>query len=96
MKKDLFDELTASVEEGLEILRGRRRARRTFSTDDIDVLAIREGYALSQTKFAVLLGISVKTLQNWEQGRREPHGPARVLLRVAARHPHAILDVVHR
>ncbi len=94
MKKELFDELTASVEEGLEILRGGRRARRTFSTDDVDVLAIRESYALSQTKFAVLLGISVKTLQNWEQGRREPHGPARVLLRVAARHPHAILDVV--
>ncbi len=42
MKKELFDELTASVEEGLEILRGRRRARRTFSTDDIDVLGIRE------------------------------------------------------
>lgn len=80
----------------LEILRGRRRARRTFSTDDINVLAIRESYSLSQTKFAVLLGISVKTLQNWEQGGREPHGPARVLLRVAARHPHAILDVVHR
>ena len=94
MKKELFDELTASVEEGLEILRGRRRARRIFSTDDIDVGAIRESYGLSQTKFAALLGISVKTLQNWEQGRREPHGPARVLLRVAARHPHAILDVV--
>ena len=96
MKQELFDELTASVGEGLEILRGRRRARRTFATDEVDVAAIRESYSLSQAKFAALLGISVKTLQNWEQGRREPHGPARVLLRVAARHPNVILDVVHR
>lgn len=51
-----------------------------------DVAAIRQEYALSQAKFAVLFGISVRTLQNWEQGRREPQGPARVLLRVAARH----------
>jgi putative transcriptional regulator len=46
---------------------------------------------LSQDKFAELLGISVKTLHNWEQGRRKPTGAARVLLRVASRHPELIL-----
>jgi putative transcriptional regulator len=47
---------------------------------------------LSQGKFAELLGISVKTLHNWEQGRRKPTGAARVLLRVAARHPEVVLE----
>jgi putative transcriptional regulator len=60
----------------------------------LDVKNIREGYSLSQEQFATLLGISVKTLQNWEQGRRAPRGPARVLLQVAARHPEAVWDVV--
>jgi putative transcriptional regulator len=59
-----------------------------------DVKIIRENYDLSQTEFAALLGISVKTLQNWEQGRRNPRGAARVLLQVAAKHPEAVWDVV--
>ena len=49
---------------------------------------------LSQSKFAALLGISADTLQNWEQGRREPTGPAKVLLRIALRHPKVLLEVV--
>jgi len=94
MKDELFDELTASIREGGAILRGDTEASRSFQIEDPDVAAIREEYGLSQDKFAALLGISVRTLQNWEQGRRHPHGPARVLLRVAARHPKAVLDVV--
>jgi putative transcriptional regulator len=47
---------------------------------------------LSQSKFAQLLGISIKTLHNWEQGRRKPTGAARVLLRVASRHPQIVLE----
>jgi len=58
------------------------------------VKRIREGYKLSQAQFAALLGISVGTLRNWEQGRRAPEGPARVLLRVAERYPKAVWDVV--
>ena len=78
MNDDLFNELVASVEEGGAILRGEKEASRTHVVEDPDVAAIREGYGLSQAKFAALLGISVRTLQNWEQGRRHPHGPARV------------------
>ena len=94
MNDDLFKELVASVREGGAILRDSRSAGRTFEFEEPDVVAIRDEYGLSQAKFAALLGISVRTLQNWEQGRRRPHGTARVLLRVAARHPQAVLDVV--
>lgn len=94
MKDELFSELVESLKEGGAILRGEKRAARETRVEDPDVVAIREGYGLSQAKFAALLGISVRTLQNWEQGRRHPQGPARVLLRVAARHPRAVLDSV--
>ncbi len=56
------------------------------------VAATRSKLRLSQNKFAELLGISVKTLHNWEQGRRKPTGAARVLLRVASRHPQIVLE----
>jgi putative transcriptional regulator len=67
---------------------------RTFVVDAPDVKKIREGYQLSQSEFAALLGISIKTVQNWEQGRRSPRGAARVLLQVAEKHPSAVWDVV--
>jgi DNA-binding transcriptional regulator YiaG len=56
------------------------------------IAATREKIGLSQSRFARLLGISVRTLHHWEQGSRTPSGAARVLLRVAARHPEALLD----
>ena len=96
MNNELFNELVASVREGGAIFRDEKEASRTFVFDEPDVSAIREEYGLSQAKFAALLGISVRTLQNWEQGRRHPQGPAKVLLRVASRHPEAVLDVVKK
>ena len=65
-----------------------------FELDPADIKSIREGFGLTQVQFAALMGISVRTLHNWEQGRRVPEGPARVLLPVAARHPEAVLDTV--
>jgi putative transcriptional regulator len=94
MNEELFAELIESVREGGAILRGEKEPSRTFVIEGPDVKSIREQYQLSQSQFASLLGISVKTLQNWEQGRRLPQGPARVLLRVAAKHPDAVWDVV--
>ena len=94
MNDDLFEELLESVREGGAILRGEKEASRIFVVGVPDVKNIRERYDLSQTEFAALLGISVKTLQNWEQGRRRPRGAARVLLQVAAKHPEAVWDVV--
>ena len=95
MKKELFDELLKSVNEAVSIERGQAKASRTFEVKTgNDVARVRHRLGLSQHKFARLLGISENTLQNWEQGRRKPAGPARILLRVAARHPEAILEVV--
>jgi len=94
MKDKLFDELERSVKEGGKILKGKRKASRVFDFNNPDPRIISEKLGLSQSKFAKLLGISVSTLQNWEQGRRKPEGPAKVLLNVAAKYPEAILNTV--
>jgi putative transcriptional regulator len=95
MKDELFAELVDSVREGRAILRGETQASRAFIIQPPDIKNIRNGFGLTQEQFAALLGISVRTLRNWEQGLRMPEGPARVLLKVAARHPEAVLDVVY-
>ena len=94
MNKKRFAELLESVREGGKILRGEAPASRAFKVRSADVKRIRASYNLSQDQFAAMIGISASTLRNWEQGRREPEGSARVLLRVAERHPEALLDVV--
>ncbi|HMV96983.1 MAG TPA: NadS family protein [Anaerolineales bacterium] len=94
MKEDLFNELVVSVREGGAILRGEKKPARAFKITAPNIKRIRAGYKLSQQEFAALLGISVATLRNWEQGRRMPEGPARVLLQVAARYPDVVWDVV--
>ena len=83
-------------EIGLEILDGIREIKRGEHGRVINVppvSAIREKTGLSQSQFARLLGVSVRTLQDWEQGRRAPSGAARTLLRIAAKHPRAVRDV---
>src|ERR1041384_3270809 len=94
MKDELFNELVESVRKGGKILRGKAKPSRKFIIEIPDVKKIRANYKLSQSEFAALMGISVKTLRNWEQGRRAPEGAARVLLQVAAKHPEVIWDVV--
>jgi putative transcriptional regulator len=94
VKDKLFKELEASVKEGGKILRSKKRPSREFKFDKPDPKLIRENLGLSQIKFAKLLGISLATLQNWEQGRRKPDGPAKILLNVAAKHPSAVFDTV--
>ena len=94
MNEDRFNDLIESVREGGRILRGKAPASRAFKVDASDVKRIRASLGLSQEGFAAILGISLGTLRNWEQGRRDPEGSARVLLRVAERHPEALLDIV--
>ena len=99
MRKDLFEQLLDSVREAKAIATGRRKASRVFRAEELladeypDVATLRTHFKLSQSKFAALLGISIDTLQNWEQKRRRPEGPAKVLLRIAATHPEALLSV---
>ncbi len=97
MYEKLFHELLQSVREAGEIIRGEKAPSREFRMEPPDpetIKDIREIYGLTQEKFSALLGISVGTLRNWEQGRRKPRGPARILLEVAAKHPEAVLDTV--
>jgi putative transcriptional regulator len=92
MNDEMFNELLSSVREGGEILQGKVQPSRRFIVDAQDIKQLRARFGLSQREFAALLGISPGTLRNWEQGRRTPEGPARVLLQVAANHPEALLD----
>ncbi len=92
MRDKDFQELLKSVREGGAILRGKKKPARRTVVEEPDVKAIRESFQLSQPEFAALLDISVKTLQNWEQGRRMPQGPARRLLQIVERHPHVLVD----
>ena len=81
---------------GREILDGLREIKRGDYGRVItipSVISIREKTGLSQARFAQLLGVSVRTLQDWEQGRRAPSGAARTLLMVAAKNPRALLEV---
>lgn len=94
MKKQAFDELMKSVRQAGRVKRGEGAASRVFSFEPEDVRQIRKDLGLSQSEFALLIGVSVATLQNREQGRRQPEGPARALLRIAATHPEAVLDAL--
>ena len=85
--RDLGAELLEAVRE---IKRGG--GRRYVVEIPRDVPTIRQRTGLSQSAFAALLGVSVRTLQDWEQGRRHPTGPALALLRVADRHPRALVE----
>ena len=81
---------------GLEILEGIREIKRGGHRRMItvpSVTSIREQTGLSQSRFAQLLGVSVRTLQEWAQGRRAPSDAARTLLMIAAKNPHALLEV---
>ncbi len=62
----------------------------------LDVRAIREGVGKSRSEFAQRIGVSLSTLQNWEQGRRRPQGPARALLKIAAHDPDAVTAALGR
>lgn len=90
MKKQLFDDLVASVTQAGRIHRGETKASRTFVFQPEDVRKIRDKLHKSQSEFAQMIGVSVSTLQNWEQGRRQPEGPARALLVVAAKAPEVV------
>lgn len=94
MKKKAFEDLMASVREAGRIRRGQAAPSRRLEFKTAEVQGIRRRLGLSQQAFAHLIGVSVATLRNWEQGRRRPVGPARALLRIAATHPDAVLDAL--
>lgn len=96
MKKQQFEQLTASIRQAGAIRRGEMKPSRVTEFAPENVKAIRRSLGQSQTEFALMIGVSVSTLQNWEQGRRMPEGPARALLRVAAKNPVAVAEALGR
>lgn len=96
MDAKLFEELLDSIHEGGAVLRGEKVPSRFYVMEATGVRAIRERTSLSQSAFARLIGVSVKTLQNWEQDRRRPTGPAATLLRIIDREPELAVRAIHR
>ncbi len=94
MNDEMFNELLESVKQAGEIRKGLRKPSRYSVIEEPNVAAIRDKYGMTQQEFSSLLGISVGTLRNWEQGRRKPQGPAKVLLKIAEKRPKAILESI--
>ncbi|NPA30369.1 MAG: helix-turn-helix domain-containing protein [Chloroflexi bacterium] len=93
MDDKTFQELLESVRQGGAILRGERPPARAFAIPPADVKSIRQRLGMTQETFARFLGVSVSTVRNWEQNRRQPRGAARLLLLIAQRHPEVLLDL---
>ena len=89
-----FKKLAASLKQAGKIRRGRLRPARVTPFHPADVRAIRKKLDVTQAEFALMIGVSLATLRNWEQGRRLPEGPARALLRVAAVNPKAVITAL--
>lgn len=94
MNKRLFAELVGSMTQMNEIVRDERAPSREFHVDAMAIKALRSKTGLSQPKFAALLHVNVGTLRNWEQGLREPTGPAKALLMAISRDPTHVLKAL--
>ncbi len=96
-KRNIGQEILNGLEEIAAWQKGRKKLKITqrISLNAADVAPIRHQLKLSQDAFAIFMGVSVATLRNWEQGRREPRGPAKSLLLIAQKTPLAFLEVFH-
>ncbi len=95
MKRKLFEQLTKSLHEAGKISRNEMQASRKFRFNKIDTKAIRLKNGLTQTEFAMMIGVSPRTLQNWEQGHRKPEGPALALLTIFKNDPKHAFNALH-
>jgi putative transcriptional regulator len=93
MSKKTFHAILSGLEDAVAHSRGKRKSAHVHRVlvRDVDVGALRERLGLTQDEFAKAFGVTTATLRNWEQGRREPRGPARVLLNVIEKEPEAVL-----
>jgi len=95
MDKELFSDLMQGMKEAVSIAKGEMQPSRVFVVQPPDAKAIREKTGLSQTAFAIMIGVKVKILQNWEQHRRHPTGAAAVLLTLFERVPDIAVKALH-
>lgn len=95
MKGNDFKDLLTSIDQARKMRKGDLKPGRVFKFDPLMVKKIRKQLRVSQSEFAYMIGVSINTLQNWEQGRRRPEGPALALLKVAAANPRTVMDALH-
>ena len=95
MNDDIFNELLESVEQTTGIIQGKMQGVRITAFAEPEVKAIRAKTGLTQSHFADLVGVSKRTLENWEQGRRYPTGPARALLKIVDANPEYAIKALH-
>ena len=95
MNDDIFNELLASVEQADSIIQGQTKAVKITKFAEPEVKAIRAKTGLTQEHFADVVGVSKRTLENWEQGRRHPTGSARALLKIVDADPEYALKALY-
>ena len=96
MDKQHFEQLIKGVREMKRHVAGKAiRGVRVTEMTEPDIRGIREAAKISQTQFAKLIGVNVRTLQNWDQNRTRPTGPARALLKIVASNPKAAIEALH-
>ncbi len=96
MAEKAFESIMGGLEEALEYSRGNktRSSEHRVKVEDIDLKALREKLNITQRQFAELFAVSLSTIRNWEQGRRRPEGPARVLIKIISKDPQAVLNAL--
>ncbi|HBG61684.1 MAG: transcriptional regulator [Omnitrophica WOR_2 bacterium GWF2_38_59] len=95
MKDKDFNDLLTSIDQARKIHKGKLKPSRVFKFSPVVVKNIRKKFNVSQVEFAYMIGVSVDTLQNWEQGRRRPDGPALALLKIAEANPETVMNALH-
>jgi putative transcriptional regulator len=90
MSRKAFDQIKAGLEDAVAYAHGDTARGKAHKIEVVDVKAVRGQLEMTQAQFADLLHIPVATIRNWEQNRRQPEGPARVLLQIVAREPKAV------
>jgi putative transcriptional regulator len=97
MAKEAFDTIMAGLSDALAYAQGdkSRGKERIVEVPTVDVAAARKKLGLTQVDFAHVFGVSLGTVRNWEQKRRRPEGPARVLLAMIDKDPEAVLRTLH-
>lgn len=94
MNAELFEDLGKSIKEAGKIRKGQAKASRVFTYNAVDIRRLRKSVKVSQSEFARMIGVSPATVQNWEQGRRTPRGPAMALLRVFEENPKLVVGAL--
>ncbi|MBU1146798.1 MAG: type II toxin-antitoxin system MqsA family antitoxin [Candidatus Omnitrophica bacterium] len=95
MKKKDFKDLLRSIDQARKIHNGKLQPGKVLRFNPVAVTNIRKRLHVSQAEFAYMIGVSIDTLQNWEQGRRRPEGPALALLKIAELNPETVIRALH-